>query len=94
MFKKKIQRQEDELPEIKEEIRKPMMKKPIQQEEVEEVEEEDEEVEEQPEEKPAKKPLTITDLMNAITDDRNVLIQQNARIEALEAALFRLKALV
>lgn len=95
MFRRKIQPQEQEVEEQEEVIRKPMMHKPVAPVASEEEDlsgEEEEQQTEQPQKQ--RKPLTIIDLMNAITEDRNFMIQLNARIEALEASLFRLKALV
>lgn len=95
MFKRKLPPQPQEFEEVRQEIiSKPIVKQPMPQEQEEEEQEVEEQEEEEQEQQQPKKQPTLTDLINAVTEDRNFLLQLNARIEALEAALFRLKALV
>ena len=83
MFKKKVQ---------PEEILAAQKAVEVAKKEVAQAKEELEEVEEQEEE--TGKELTEEDIVKALTEERNLLLNHDARISAIEAALFRLKALI
>lgn len=51
------------------------------------------EEEEQEESEEARKELTEEDIIKALTEERNLLLNHEARISAIESALFRIKAL-
>lgn len=90
MFKRKVQPGEIAVAQKAVEV----AKKEVAQakEELEEVEEQQEE--EQQETDGAAKELTEEDIVKALTEERNLLLNHDARISAIEAALFRLKALI
>lgn len=56
--------------------------------------EKEQEVEEAQKDLEQTEELTEEKVFNALIEDRNLLINHDARISAIEAALFRLKALV
>lgn len=83
MFKKKVQ---PEVEAIKQEVvKQPLPPAPVE----EEVEQEEEQQEEETE-----KELTEEDVVKVLADSRNALLNHEARLTAIESALYRLKALI
>lgn len=95
--KKKVVPETEEAQTIKQEINNPGTLRKLQpvQATAPVVEEQPEEVEEQTEQEEATaESLTEEDIVKALTEERNLLLNHDARISAIEAALFRLKALI
>lgn len=67
---------------------------PVVQPKREVVEESQVEEEQETQKQSEQEEITEEKIIGAIAEDRNLLIQHDARISAIEAALFRLKALV